>query len=139
MNSAYIYTNTEIMDVASEADILFTANGFITPSIKHNEGDDKIIFNCKGIFVVDFFVNVAQICTSDPAIFAITINGRLVSNSLVRTSPGNSELISQTALQIEDGDVLRIKNCSGHPIYFNCFTGGQEKNIRASITINQIE
>ena len=136
MNSAYIYTNTEIMDIATDADIIFTSNGFITSQIKHNEGDEKIVFNCRGIYIIDFYANIANICISG-AIFGLTINNRLVSNSLTKSDDGN--IIGQVVLQIEEDDILRVRNCSGRSLYFNCFAGGQEKNIRASITINQIE
>ena len=136
MDSAYIYTNTEVMDIARDADIIFTTNGWITLQIKHNEGDEKIIFNRRGIYIVDFYACISNMCLSG-AIFGITINGRLVANSLSRTNDGI--VLGQAVIQIEEGDILRIRNCSGKPLYFNCFAGGQEKNIRASITINQIE
>jgi hypothetical protein len=68
----------------------------------------------------------------------ITINDRIVASSIARNTIGN-KLIGQSIIQIEEGDVLQVRNCSGKDIVLNCFAGGIHRNVRASIIIEQIE
>lgn len=133
MNCAYLYTNSEVMDVLENESVLFTKNGYLSDKIMHNEGSDKIFFKCRGIFMITYIVH-----TTEESCFGLTVNNHVVENSVMR-SIGSNKVIGANILQIEEDDTIRLKNLSGKTVTLNCFAGGLHRNIRTSIIIEQVE
>jgi hypothetical protein len=133
MECAYLYTNSEIMEIAKDDNVLLNKNGYITDDIYHNEGSDKVRFGKRGMYLISYVIHAIN-----DSIFALTINDRIVSNSIVHNAIGN-KLIGQCIIQIEEDDYLQIRNCSGKNVVLNCFAGGAQRNVRVSLIIEQIE
>jgi hypothetical protein len=133
MECAYLYTNSEIMEIMQDESVVFNKNGYLTDNIKHNEGSDEIQIDVRGMYLISFVIHAIN-----ESSFALTVNDRIVANSVARNTIGN-KLIGQSIIQIEKGDILRIRNCSGKNIMLNCFAGGSQRNVRISIILEQLE
>ncbi len=121
------------MEIAKDDNVLLNKNGYITDDIYHNEGSDKVRFGKRGMYLISYVIHAIN-----DSIFALTINDRIVSNSIVHNAIGN-KLIGQCIIQIEEDDYLQIRNCSGKNVVLNCFAGGAQRNVRVSLIIEQIE
>ncbi len=133
MECAYIYTNSEVMEIAKDECVILNKNGYATDAIYHNEGTDKVRFGVRGMFLISFVIHAVN-----ESIFALTVNERIVSNSIAQNTVGN-KLIGQAIIQIEEDDCLQIRNCSGKNVLLNCFAGGAQRNVRVSLIIEQLE
>ena len=133
MECAYLYTSSEVMEIPLDETIILNKNGYITDEIYHNEGADKVRFGKRGLYRISFVIHAIN-----ESVFALTVNDRIVSNSMARNVVGN-KLIGQSIIQIEENDYLQIRNCSGKNIVLNCFAGGAQRNVRVSLIVEQIE
>ncbi len=133
MECAYLYTNSEVMEIAKDECEILNKNGYSTAGIYHSEGTDKVRFGARGLYLISFVIHAVN-----ESIFALTINERIVSNSIARNTVGN-KLIGQAIIQIEEDDVLQIRNCSGKNVVLNCFAGGAQRNVRVSLIVEQLE
>jgi hypothetical protein len=133
MECAYLYTNSEIMEISKDDAVVFNKNGYLTDEIHHPEGSDKIRFGVRGLYLVSFVIHAIN-----ESIFAIIVNERIVSSSIAQNTIGN-KLIGQSIIQIEEGDCLQVRNCSGKDVVLNCFAGGSQRNVRVSLIVEQVE
>ena len=133
MECAYIYTNSELMEIAKDDAVIFNKNGYLTNEIYHQEGSDKVRFGVRGIYLISFVIHAIN-----ESSFALMVNDRIVSNSITRNTIGN-KLIGQSIIQIEEDDCLQLRNCSESDIILNCFAGGAQRNVRVSLIVEQIE
>lgn len=133
MECAYLYTNSEIMEIMKDDNVVLNKNGYNTDNLYHEEGSDSVQFGTRGLYLISFVIHAIN-----DSIFGLTVNDRIVANSIARNTIGN-KLIGQTIIQIEKGDCLKIHNCSGKDIMLNCFAGGAQRNVRVSLIIEQLE
>jgi hypothetical protein len=133
MECAYLYTNSEIMEIMTDECVILNKNGYLTDNIFHTEGSDVIQIGSRGMYLISFVIHAIN-----ESAFALTINDRIVANSVARNTIGN-KLIGQSIIQIEKDDILKIRNCSGKDIMLNCFAGGSQRNVRISIIIEQLD
>ena len=133
MECAYVYTNSEVMEIGKDDCVVFNKNGHLTEEIHHPEGSDKLRFGTRGLYLVSFVIHAIN-----ESIFALMVNDRIVSSSIARNSVGN-KIIGQSIIQIEEGDCLQVRNCSGADVVLNCFAGGSQRNVRISLIVEQIE
>jgi hypothetical protein len=133
MECAYLYTNSEIMDINADENVVLNKNGYISDDLYHTEGSDKVRFGKRGLYRISFVIHSVNEC-----IFALTVNDCIVSSSIATNAMGN-KLIGQSIIQIEEEDFLQIRNCSGKNITLNCFAGGSQRNVRVSLIVEQIE
>lgn len=133
MECAYVYTNSEVMEIAKDDAVVFNKNGYLTDEIHHPEGSDKIRFGVRGLYLVSFVIHAIN-----ESVFALMVNDHIVSNSIARNTIGN-KLIGQSIIQIEEGDYLQVRNCSDADVTLNCFAGGSQRNVRVSLIVEQIE
>ena len=133
MECAYLYTNSEVMEIPVDETVILNKNGYLTDDIYHSEGADKVRFGKRGLYRISFVIHAINEIT-----FALTVNERIVSSSIARNTMGN-KLIGQSIIQIEEDDYLQIRNCSGKNVVLNCFAGGAQRNVRVSLIVEQIE
>jgi hypothetical protein len=133
MNCAYVYTNSEIVDINDNDHVIFNKNGYLSDDILHHETSEKIFFKCRGIFMISYIVH-----TTEESVFCITVNDHVVENTITK-SIGANKVIGAHVLQLEEDDIVRLKNLSGKMVTLNCFAGGSHRNVRSSMIIEQIE
>jgi hypothetical protein len=131
--ACYIYSNTEITEIFTDESVPLMTNGFIRGGVEHDEGSKKITVKSRGLYRVSFIIG-----TLEPAVFGLTVNGRLVTNSLTRSEVGQ-KVIGQTILQLERGDCIEIRNCTGNRVAVRAFAGGIERAVFASLLMHVIQ
>ncbi len=101
---AYIY-NLDAQVVAIEADILFSANGVLTPGITHAPGTTDITLTDSGDYKVTYSVSAVE-----PSQMALFVNGAVVPGTVYGSGAGTQQNIGQVIATFSAGDVLTVRN-----------------------------
>ena len=127
---AYIYNLTS-RTVPIEADVLFDANGPITPGIAHTPGSDTVILVNAGTYEVTFSVS-----GTEPNQFALVLNGIPLPETVYGSGAGTQQNTGQAIFVAPAGATLELRNhSSAAAVTLQPLAGGTQPNVNASLVI----
>ena len=120
--------------MAIEADILFSANGVLTPGITHAPGTTDITLTDSGDYKVTYSVSAVE-----PSQMALFVNGAVVPGTVYGSGAGTQQNIGQVIATFSAGDVLTVRNhSSAAAVTLQTLAGGTQTNANASVTIEKL-
>jgi hypothetical protein len=130
---AYIY-NQGAQVVPIEADVIFDANGVMTPGITHAPGTTQILVTTPGDYKISYSVSGVE-----PGQFALFLNGAPITDTVYGSGAGTQQENGQAIETVAAGDVLTLRNhSSAAAVTLQTLAGGTQTNVNASVVIEKL-
>jgi hypothetical protein len=130
---AYIY-NIRAITVKLGEDIPFDTNGIMTDGLVHNYGSSVVIIKKRGIYKITY--NVYSDSSNNQ--LQLIVNNHPVWGSLYGAALGYQNS-GQTIVNLNEGDVLALRNISGADITLPLLQQDDYSIINASIILDMLK